>query len=1119
MDDLRSWLERLDLGQYAQIFHDNDIDIQVLPLLSDNDLKELGLSLGHRRKFLTALSGKTIVTEIKAPNKPESSDTVSDAVNLADRRQLTVMFCDLVGSTALSQKLDPEELRELVSNYHNVVAQVITDHQGHVAQLLGDGVMAYFGWPHAHEDQVEMAVRAALAATKAVSCIEGPDKPLAARIGIATGQVVIGDLMRDTVQDRGVVSGETPNLAARLQSQAQPSEVIIDSTTRRLIGKSFVVSEDGGTHHLKGFNAPVKIWRVIRTANIGNRFDTSHDTELITLVGREPEMGLLCGRYRNAQEGEGQVVLISGEAGIGKSHILSAFNKRIKGDDCLTLKLQCSQHEINAAFQPILAEIELASYFQSDDSLEMRGSKLHDYLCSVFNVQDEAVSLIATLMSLSGGRHAPLDMAPQRIKRSTVAAFVERISLLSCRNPLVMVVEDVHWIDPSSLEVLDALMEKIQSLPVLMIMTHRPEFSTQWDNYGHVTMHSLNRLGHSDGRAISELVTGGKSLPDELQNRILQQTDGIPLFVEELTKTVLEAGILSEQEDCYVLDGPLPEIAIPMTLHDSLMARLDRMSHVKRVIQAAACIGREFKSSLLASALSMRTDALEIALEQLLEAQLIFRIGNAADQTYIFKHALVQDTAYSSLLIKSRKNLHQLIAKTLEQTENPNPLELARHFSSSGAYDRASSLYLMAGQQALESSALPEAIGALELGLQASGTMVPSKQRDRIELDTRVVLGIARMANFGWAHPSVAEALKPAFPLAKEFADPDALGPILWGLWVHFQTRTEFSHAHDWLSELKSVADAHKRSDLPLIYDMSAGCQHFWEAEYTEAINHTDHLKSIYDPKKHMQIVNLVNHDPLNFSQHWAGSLADWITGYPDSSVERMEEAVSHARKIAHPFNLVFALTAGATNLFYLDNVDRLLQHCDEAAKIVTEEALGLFPDHVCVMQWRGAALIMHDEFETGHALVKSGNDFWAMSGGKICTAMFRSWIALGLQGLGSINDATGLIAENITHCRQSGDRYMEPECIRIQGELMLKADKPDIKAAENIFKEAISIAKIHRAKSWELRAAMSLSRLLHIQDRRSDAVECLEPVLDWFTEGLETEDLRQANNLMTALS
>ena len=337
------------------------------------------------------------------------------------------------------------------------------------------------------------------------------------------------------------------------------------------------------------------------------------------------------------------------------------------------------------------------------------------------------------------------------------------------------------------------------------------------------------------------------------------------------------------------------------------MARLDQMSQVKRVIQAAACIGREFSSSILVTALSMNAEELEAALGQLLAAQLIFLRGSAADGTYIFKHALVQDAAYASLLTKSRKSLHSRLAETLERTENPNLLELARHFSSCGAYERAADLYLTVGRRSLEGSALPEAIGALELGLKALEAIVPSNEHNRKELDLRVLLGIARMANFGWAHPSVAEALEPAYPLAKAAADPAALGPILWGLWVHFQTRTNFPRAHDWLSKLKTVSSTYKQSDLPLIFDMSAGCQYFWEADYKSALGHTDHLKSIYDPKVHRQIATLVNHDPLCFSQHWAGSLADWISGYPRSSVERMEEAVAHARNIGHPFNLVFA--------------------------------------------------------------------------------------------------------------------------------------------------------------------------------------------------------------------
>jgi predicted ATPase len=393
-----------------------------------------------------------------------------------------------------------------------------------------------------------------------------------------------------------------------------------------------------------------------------------------------------------------------------------------------------------------------------------------------------------------------------------------------------------------------------------------------------------------------------------------------------------------------------------------------------------------------------------------------------------------------------------------------------------------------------------------------------SPKRDRLELDIRVALGAGRMAIFGWAHPSVSEAIEPAYPLAKGFGDYAALGSILWGLWVHYQTRTNFPRAHEWLSELRTVAEENSETDLPVVYDMSAGCQYFWEAEYEHALGHTDHLRKIYVPERHARITSLTNHDPLVFSQHWAGSLAEWIRGYPDRSNERLEEAVSLARKIGHPFNLMFALTAGSTALVYRGETDRLLDFCDEAERVVTEEALGQFSMNVCVYQWRGAAHVQRGEFESGHSLSEKGNEIWTMSGGGICTAMMRSWIVLGLQGLGRIDEALSLNAGNITHCRETGDRYMEPECVRLQGELTLNSSTPNGESAERFFRESITIAEAHTAKSWELRAAMSLAHLLRSQDRHKDAIACLEPVLDWFTEGLDTADLRRARALICSL-
>ena len=886
-----------------------------------------------------------------------------------------------------------------------------------------------------------------------------------------------------------------------------------------MIGATFDL-EERGAQQLKGFAEPVEIWRVLGTARAVSRFEALHGASLTDFVGRDHEIDLLRNRWRSTLAGEGQVIMLSGEAGIGKSRVLREFAKCLEGESCRWLSYQCSPHEINSAFQPIVSEIEVSAGCLPEDSVALRQGKLEKHLAALFGAVDvsEAMSLISGLLGLPAGEYPDLDLSPQRQKQRTVRLLAERLARWASEGPLIVLVEDLHWADPSSLEVLDAVVARLRDLPMMLVMTFRPEFQPPWDSTSYVTAHALKRLGHSDGGAIAQRVVGGKELPAEVLARIVAQTDGIPLFVEELTKTVLEAGVLKDQGDHYLLTQPLPTLSIPATLQDSLMARLDRLSPVKRVIQAAACIGRAFPADLLAEAMPIPRAELDQALEQLLGAELIFRqSGHFEEERYIFKHALVQDAAYSSLLTGPRRKLHEQLAGALEKTDDPDPLELARHYFQAGVHERAAALYLSAGQHALRNSALPEAIGALELGLQAVLALPSAGERDAKELALRVALGTARMANFGWAHPLVAEALEPAFPLAKAAADEDAMGSILWGLWVHYQTRTDFPRAHEWLDRLEKVAEDWPRSDLPLIFDMSAGCQYFWEAAYTRALGHTDRLKTGYDTRKHSRIAALTNHDPLVFSQHWAGSLADWIAGRPKRSIERMEEAIALARRIGHPFNLVFALTAGATSLLYLDETARLLAYCDEAAKVATEEALGPFSEHVNIMQWRGGALVQHGDFDRGYSLAKRGNDFWTRSGGRICTGMFRSWIVLGLQGLGRIEEATALNAANITHCRETGDRYMEPECLRLQGELMLLAPRPEAGAAEGLFREALSIAAEQGAKSWELRAAMSLAQLAQDGGPRQVARDRLASVLESFEEGLETADCTAAKELLAS--
>ncbi|MDX1400678.1 MAG: adenylate/guanylate cyclase domain-containing protein, partial [Kiloniellales bacterium] len=931
MTPLAAWLEKYGLGQYAERLAENDIDLELLSSLTESDLTDLGFSIGHRRRFLNALKQSSPQAEFGKNERRES----------AERRQLTVMFCDLAGSTELSEKLDPEEMREVLGRYHDAVAQAVFDHKGHVAKLLGDGVLAYFGWPHAHEAAGEAAVRAGLEALFEVGKLEVAGERLYARVGIATGPVVIGDMVGEAAQERGAVVGATPNLAARLQSLAGPGEVVIQDVTRRLIGNAFEI-EDLGNHALKGFERPIQVWRVRGISSAISRFDALHGTSLTGFVGRSEEIALLEERWIMARNGDGQVVLFSGEAGIGKSRILQQFSKTLATETFGIMRFQCSPHEINAAFHPIAAELAQSAGIEPSAPPERRLDNLESHLRLLFDDLNEVAPLFASLLSIPSDRYAPLQMGPQRRKQRIITLLIERIERLAAERPYLILMEDLHWADASSRELLTALMERTRDLALLLLATTRPEYAPGWDGHGHVTLRSLNRLSRENGRAIAQSVAGNKMLPREVLERIVAQTDGVPLFMEELTKTVLESELLEEREDRFVLKGLLPDLTIPSTLQDSLMARLDRLAPVRQVIQAAACIGREFGAELLSCALEMKMGDLKKALLQLAEAQLIFKEPGAGER-YIFKHALVQDAAYASLLKSTRQELHARLANLLENEDNPDALVLARHYFAAGEHRRAADRYLIAGKNLLSASAVPEAIGALEQGLTALRSLDPSNDRKRLELDLRVALGAGRMANFGWAHPSVAEALEPAFPLAKEFGDETALGSILWGLWVHYQTRTDFQRAHEWLRELSVVAAEAAEKDLPVVYDMSAGCQYFWEADYERALEHTDHLRKIYDRTRHAQIASLTNHDPLVFSQHWAGSLAEWIRGYPLRSIERLEEAVSLARTIGHPFNLMFALTAGATALIYRGESNRFLDFCDEAEDVVRDEALGEF--------------------------------------------------------------------------------------------------------------------------------------------------------------------------------
>jgi class 3 adenylate cyclase len=657
MTGIAEWLASIGLEEYAQRFAENAIDLSVVRDLTEQDLKDLGVLLGHRRKMLRAiaeLKGAVLITPQTGAKLVPRDD--------AERRQLTVMFCDLVGSSALSARLDPEDLRRVIGAYHICIAEVIGQYEGIIARYMGDGVLAYFGYPQAHEDDAEQATRAGLALVDAVANLQTDiGAELQVRIGIATGTVVVGDLIGEGAAQEQAVVGETPNLAARLQTLAEPGTVLISASTHRLTGGNFEY-RDLGPVTLKGWGETLPAWQVLGTSGVESRFEAQHQTRLTPLIGRDEEIDLLLRRWRHAAQGEGCAVVLSGDPGIGKSHIARALQERLQAEPHITLRYFCSAHHTNSALFPFISQLERAALFERSDSPTQKFAKLEALLAQSAADADH-VAVLANLLSLPpNDRYRLPELSPQNRKEKTFAALLAQLDGLAAREPVLLIFEDVHWIDPTSRELLTVTLERVPRLRVLLLITARPEFTPPWPGHAHVTTLLLTRLSRRDGAALIERVTAGKTLPEEVMNQILARTDGVPLFVEELTKTVLETGLLQERDGHYVLNRPLPSMAIPMTLHASLMARLDRLAPVREVAQIGAVVGREFSYELLNAVAGLPIERLEEALGQLVRSELVFCRGEVPHAVYTFKHTLVRDAAYSGLLKSRRAEVHAAIA-------------------------------------------------------------------------------------------------------------------------------------------------------------------------------------------------------------------------------------------------------------------------------------------------------------------------------------------------------------------------------------------------------------------------------------------------------------------------
>ncbi|HSA81866.1 MAG TPA: adenylate/guanylate cyclase domain-containing protein, partial [Geminicoccaceae bacterium] len=789
MTDFGEWLEGLGLGRYAEAFAGSDIDFDVLPDLTEEDLAGLGLSLGDRKRLMRAIAAlrqpasSPVETPPQGPPAAAPPPEPSRPVRAAERRQLTVMFCDMVGSTALAARLDPEDFHEVMRRYQESCAEVVARFEGHVGNYIGDGILAYFGYPQAHEDNAVRAVRAGLDTVEAIKRLDRELDDLGVsinvRVGINTGLVVVGDIGTGEFRDEMAVVGETPNVAARLQGLAEPGTVVVGQRTRRLLEGLFVF-EERGPYTVKGLDEPIAVYRVREATGASGRFEATARRGLTPLVGRDEEISLLLSRWEDAKAGEGHVVLLTGEPGIGKSRIVQAFREHVRVDQATVLRYYCSPFYVHTALHPVLDQLERAADLKKSDSAEAKLDKLEALLSLGAGKVARAAALLAPLLSIpTGHRYPPLEVAPERKKALMLEALLEQLAGLAAR-PLLILLEDAHWIDPTSTELFELIIDRIQRLPVLVIIAYRPSFTPPWTGFPHITSLSLSHLSHRQAMAMVDKVTRGRKLPPEVLDHIVERTDGVPLYVEELTKTLLESGALESVGGGFRLTGPLPLLSIPESLHDSLMARLDRLSGVKDVAHLAATLGRVFSYELLAAVSPLDEAALGQALEQLVDAELIYQRGTPPDVIYEFKHALVQDAAYNSLLRSKRQQLHRRIAETLEErfaeTVESRPELLAHHYREAALPTKALPYAMRAGEDAVGRYAAIEARARFQEALDLSRNLPPSEDAWRAQIEAD--LKLASVAQNRLHFEQDLKNLEQAFSLAEAIDDRESLGRI-----------------------------------------------------------------------------------------------------------------------------------------------------------------------------------------------------------------------------------------------------------------------------------------------------------------------------------------------------
>lgn len=1107
MQQIADWLEKLGLGQYAKRFAENGIDIGILPDLKDEDFDKLGVVLGHRRKMLRAIA------------ELDQAELIAESARRhdAERRHLTVMFCDLVGSTALSARLDPEDMWEVIRAYRAACARVIAAYDGMIARFVGDGILAYFGYPRAHEDDAERAVRAGLDIIAAMGKLETrAEERVEVRIAIATGLVVVGDLISGGASEEQGMVGDTPNVAARLQSLAEPGVVVVSASTRQLLGDLFTF-RNLGDRKVKGISNPIAVWAVEGAAASESRFEAVRTARSIGFVGRKAEIEFVLSRQQLAWQGQGQVVLISGEAGIGKSRLVATLAESLELGSHRRVRYQCSPYHTNSALHPFIAQLERAAGITSQDTPGQTLDKLEAMLALGTQQVASVTPLIAALLSITTGeRYPPLGLTPAQQRRQTFAALLDQLEGLARHQPLLIVCEDMHWADATTLELFDLAVDRIRGLPILVLMTFRPEFEPPWAGLANVSLLQLERLDRQDTRALVEEVAIGRQVPREMMTQIINKTDGIPLFVEELTKMVMESGLLVESAGRYRLDNPLPPLAIPETLQDSLMARLDRLAPVKEVAQIGAAIGRDFSYTLLRCVAGRDELTLNAALAQLEQAELLLRRGTPPEASYSFKHALVQEAAYESLLKSRRQLLHKHIGDVLRDQfpsmAETEPEVVAFHFTQAGLGGVALEWWRKAGQQALKRSAYSEAIAHLGKAVAIADELPDAPDRVMSRLHLQIAYGRALRGSLGHSAPETVAAWTRARQFASGINDPVELAPIHSGLFNACLTHGEIAPMRQLADAIIDVADRRPESPVAaVVAHWTSGVTCWFGGEYLDARMHLEQALAIYGAEPDPATFKASALD-LPFVVMRFLALVLWPLGAIDRARRLAAEAVSGSgeqRALAQANALVHRAVFDGLCGGMLEQTETIL-------------ALGLARDHTMPLyvaagtylnglaKWRaGDRMVGRTEMRRGWTLLHE-NDCY------LCEPFWGMHVAVADAEAGQLEAGLEILRELIIWAQQSGQHWLDAELHRVQGELLLRHDAPNLSGAEDAFNRALEIARHQQTRTFELRSALGLARL-HNTNVRPEAVSAvLAPVLAEFGAGRQDlPEIQEAEGLL----